>query len=150
MIAIDTNLLVYAQRAESPQHLLALQVIEEAAAWGAGWGIPTPCVAEFWRVVTHPNLRPKPTSPERARRFLIGLADAGAQFFLPKHGFPERLLELGVKHDLRGRRLFDCQIALTCVDAGVQEIWTADRKFVRLPGLAVRFPLLAPGLGWEN
>ena len=39
MIAIDTNLLVYAHRARTPEHARAQKAIELAAAGDAGWGI---------------------------------------------------------------------------------------------------------------
>lgn len=140
MIAIDTNLLVYAHRAESKESFASQCAIEQAATSSRGWGIPAPCVAEFWRVVTHPRAV-RPSTPKEAHRFLLGLTDAGAQFLTPGRGFSERLLELAVALQLRGETLFDCQIALTCRDAGADEIWTNDAGFIHIPGLRVRNPL---------
>lgn len=140
MIALDTNLLVYAHRTESREHLASQRAIEKAAASSRGWGIPAPCLAEFWRVVTHPRAV-RPSTPQEANRFLLGLTDAGAQFLAPGRGFSERLLELAVTLHLRCQMLFDCQIALTCRDAGAEEIWTNDSAFLHIPGLRVRNPL---------
>jgi predicted nucleic acid-binding protein len=45
MIAVGTNLLLYAHRA-------ARRALERAIGDGGGWGITQPSVAEFWSVVT--------------------------------------------------------------------------------------------------
>gem|GEM_PF-7044891 len=50
MIAVDTNLLVYAHRAGCPEHAAARRAIEEAANDTEGWGIPSSCLFEFWSV----------------------------------------------------------------------------------------------------
>jgi predicted nucleic acid-binding protein len=67
MIAVDTNLLVYAHRARTREHAAARRAIERAAAHAAGWGLPLPVLAEFWAVVTHPSAagRPSTGAPRR-------------------------------------------------------------------------------------
>jgi hypothetical protein len=42
MIAIDTNLLIYAHRGGVPEHREARAAIEQAANSGRGWGIASP------------------------------------------------------------------------------------------------------------
>jgi hypothetical protein len=56
MIAVDTNMLVYAHREDSPWYAEALAVVTELADSGAPWGIPWPCVHEFLAIVTHPKI----------------------------------------------------------------------------------------------
>ena len=51
MIAIDSNLLVYAHRTALPEHRRARRAIEKASRSPLGWGIAWPCIAEFWSVV---------------------------------------------------------------------------------------------------
>ncbi|MGO9270791.1 MAG: PIN domain-containing protein, partial [Terriglobia bacterium] len=70
MIAIDTNLLVYAQRRHTPEHRAARRAIERASADRRGWGIPLSCIAEFWCVVTHPASSGGPSPAKEARGFL--------------------------------------------------------------------------------
>lgn len=53
MIALDTNLLVYAHRAGTAEHVAAKDVILQVARNPAGWGTSVSCIAEFWAVVTH-------------------------------------------------------------------------------------------------
>jgi len=141
MIALDTNILVYAHRAGMPEHRAAKRSIEEAAAREDGWGIPFPCVAEFWAVVTHPASTGRPSRPREARQFLDNLVAAGAKILYPRHGAMDRLVELALRLDVQGARIFDLQIGLICQDAGAREIWSHDRNFIGVPDLLVNDPL---------
>jgi predicted nucleic acid-binding protein len=76
LIAIDTNLLVYAQRRHAVEHRAAQRAIERASADPRGWGISLPCIAEFWGVVTHPAISGGP-SPAREARNHIGIEPHG-------------------------------------------------------------------------
>ena len=53
MIAVDTNVLVYAHRREPREHTAAAQVIAELATGTRPWSIPWPCVYEFFSVATN-------------------------------------------------------------------------------------------------
>jgi uncharacterized protein len=140
MIALDTNLLVYAHRARVPEHRAARKAIEQAAA-SDGWGIAAPSVPEFWAVVTHPEAAGRPSSPAQATGFIRALVAAGAEIWLPGPGFGDRLLLLAQDLGVHGPRVFDLQIALVAFEGGATELWTHDKAFVRIPGLAVRDPL---------
>ncbi len=142
MIAIDTNLLVYAHRAGCPEHQPARRAIEEAANAGENWGIPAPCVFEFWSVVTHPSSVGGGSSPASARAFIEALIDtAGAVIRPSPAAFVPRCLQIADQLEVRGPRIFDIQIGLTALEAGVSEIWTHDAGFVAFPGIKVRDPL---------
>lgn len=142
MIAIDTNLLVYAHRAAVAEHRAARKAIQAAADDPRGWGIPQWVVAEFWSIVTHPLAPPRPSRPGEAAAFLRSLVrDAEANLWAAGPGFAERLLNVAVELRLQGVRIFDLQIALTAFDNGATEIWTHDRQFISLPGLRVVDPL---------
>jgi uncharacterized protein len=56
VIAIDTNILVYAHRRDSTRHTEACRVVKERAEGSAPWSIPWPCIHEFLAVVTHPRV----------------------------------------------------------------------------------------------
>jgi predicted nucleic acid-binding protein len=142
MIAIDTNLLVYAHRAAAAQHGLAIRALERAAGDARGWGFAIGSVVEFWHVVTHPSAAGRPSTPDEARRFVGNLARQGrARVWLPMPGLPDRLLDTAVRMGLTGGRVFDLQLALTALDNGATEMWTHDAAFVRVPGLVVVDPL---------
>ena len=53
MIAVDTNILVYAHRAEMPFHGAAFACLKSLAEGRAAWGIPVSCLHEFLAIVTH-------------------------------------------------------------------------------------------------
>ena len=141
MIAVDTNLLVYAHRSGLPEHRQAQRAIEKASGSAKGWAIPAFCAAEFWAVVTHPSSSPRPSQAEEARAFLAELCAAGAKVLYPRDGFLERLARLASDLQVQGSRIFDLQIALVSFEGGASEIWTHDRHFVSLPGLPARDPL---------
>ncbi|MBT8402787.1 MAG: type II toxin-antitoxin system VapC family toxin, partial [Gemmatimonadetes bacterium] len=56
MIAVDTNILVYAHRRDSRWHGEAAGAVRELAEGSASWAIPWPCIHEFLAVVTHPRI----------------------------------------------------------------------------------------------
>jgi toxin-antitoxin system PIN domain toxin len=141
MIALDTNLLVYAHRSGLPEHRPAQRAVEKACLNPKGWAIPAFCAAEFWAVVTHPTGSPRPSQAEEARAFLAELRAAGAKVLYPRDGFMERLAQLATDLKIQGPRIFDLQIALVSFEGGASEIWTHDRRFVSLPGLPARDPL---------
>ncbi len=142
MIALDTNLLVYAHRAGAPEHDAAKEVIIRAARHGAGWGIASACLAEFWAVVTHPSCPGGPSAPNEAMAFLTNLLeDGGGHVWEGGAGFGLRLMKKATELNVAGPRIFDLQIGLAAYESGAHEIWTNDKQFVRLPGLKVVHPL---------
>lgn len=142
MIAVDTNLLIYAHRSKTAEHHRARSALEAAAADPRGWGTALASVGEFFSIVTHPAASGRPSKPKEARAFLETLsASAGMQIWTPGAGFATRLLQLAIDLEIVGVRVFDLQIALTAVDHGATELWTNDRDFVRIPGLRLRRPL---------
>ena len=61
MIAVDTNILVYAHREDAPFHAAAIRCLTELAEGGAQWSIPWPCLHEFLAIVTHPRIFDPPS-----------------------------------------------------------------------------------------
>lgn len=61
MIAVDTNLLVYAHREDSLWHAVAYRCIEQLTEATRPWAIPWPCVHEFLAISTHPRIYNPPT-----------------------------------------------------------------------------------------
>ncbi|MFM8533552.1 MAG: type II toxin-antitoxin system VapC family toxin [Acidimicrobiia bacterium] len=141
MIAIDTNLLVYAHRQRTPQHKRARKALELASSSTRGWGLAASVLPEFWSVVTHPSSEGRPSTPAEAAAFVRALSDAGAMIWLPGPGFGERLLQTASDLSVAGPRIFDVQIALTAFEGGATELWTHDAAFIGVPGLRVSDPL---------
>ena len=146
MIAIDTNLLVFAHRTQVSEHRAARKAIEKASMDSDGWGFTLTNLLEFWSIVTHPAAPPRPSTPVEAAAFVQALIrDADAQIWLPREGFGRRLVQLGSELRVSGPRIFDLTIPLTAFEAGAGEIWTHDLGFLSLPGLRTVFPLTRSG-----
>jgi predicted nucleic acid-binding protein len=141
VIALDTNLLVYALFSGYPEHTIAKHAIERACASAGGVIIAGPCVAEFWSIVTRPLPGLIAARPKAAEAFLRRLSEAGCQFIYPRRDFARRLAEEAVRHTVTGSRIFDLQIGLVSVEAGADELWTHDAGFTAPPGLRVLDPL---------
>ncbi len=142
MIAVDTNLLVYAHRALTPQHAAAKKAVAAAAADTRGWGFTLTNLVEFWSVVTHPAASVRPSTPAEASSFIRALVrDGNARIWSPAEGFAQRLIKLASDMKVSGPRIFDLAIALTAAEGGADELWTHDARFVSAPGLQLRFPL---------
>ena len=66
MIAVDTNILVYAHRKDSDFHEPAAALLETLAEGAHAWSIAWPSVHEFFAIVTHPRIYRPPTPMPRA------------------------------------------------------------------------------------
>ena len=66
MIAVDTNILVSAHRAESTFNAEAFNCLKSLAEGSQPWAIVVPCLHEFLVVVTHPKFFNPASSPEQA------------------------------------------------------------------------------------
>lgn len=141
MIALDTNLLIYAHRAATPEHRAARGAIEAALNTPGGCGITLPSVAEFFSIVTHLTASGRPSTPMAAADFLASLRESGVEDLAPGPAFAARLAQVAADLGVKGPRIFDVQIGLCALDAGATELWTHDGGFAKIPGLAVRDPL---------
>ena len=143
MIALDTNLLIYAHRAATAEHRAARKAIEAALNTPGGCGIALPSVAEFFSIVTHPTASGGPSSPKAAADFLASLRESGVEDLRPGAAFVARLVHMAADLGVKGARIFDVQIGLCALDGGATELWTHDSGFVKIPGLLIRDPLKA-------
>jgi toxin-antitoxin system PIN domain toxin len=145
MIAVDTNVLVYAHREDAPFHARAVACIEALANAPAAWAIPWPCLHEFYAIVTHPRIYAPPTPVKRALDQIDAWLEAPGLVLLGEaESHWPTLRELIVGARLAGPQVHDARIAAICLSHGVRVLWTADRDFGRFPQLAVVNPLVAP------
>lgn len=143
MIAVDTNILVYAHRTDSPFHDRARLTLESLALGVRPWAIPWPCAHEFFAVVTHPRIYRTPTPANAAFAQLRTLQTLANLVFISETDDHLQYLEppaLAAK--AQGGVIHDARIAAICLSHGVAELWSADRDFSRFPALAVRNPLI--------
>jgi uncharacterized protein len=142
MIAVDTNLLVYAHRADSTWHDAAATCLKELAEGAAPWALPWPCVHEFLAIVTHPRIYDPPTPLAAAIDQVDAWLEApGLTLLAESTGYWEALRQALRGGRVAGPMVHDARVAALCRHHGVRELWTADRDFGRFPGLKVRNPL---------
>lgn len=141
MIAIDTNLLIYAHRSSTREHRAAQNAIEKACGQSR-CGIALASITEFLSVVTHPKISEKPSTGLEAQRFIKQLREsADLEIWQPGQDFSDRLMQMAGDLHVVGGRIFDLQIALTVFEHGATEIWSHDKNFVKIPGLLVVDPI---------
>ena len=132
MIAVDTNILVYAHRRDSQFHQPAEDALRRLAEGRAAWAIPWPCVHEFLAVVTHPAIYSPPSPPDAAIAQVEAWLAAPTAHTLgegPDYWSSVRgALRAG---EVTGPRVHDARVAAICEAAGVHELWSADRDFSR-------------------
>jgi len=144
MIALDTNLLVYAHREDSEFHKAAAKILDSLRRASALWAIPWPCVHEFLAITTHERIYEPPTPLERAFAAVEAWGAAGnLEFLAESPGYFDKLKELSRRARLKGARIHDARIAALCLHHGVRELWSADRDFSVFSSLRVRNPLVS-------
>ncbi len=140
MIAIDTNVLIYAHRQETEWHRVAADRLVELAEGEETWVLPVFCITEFLRVVTHMRVFNPPSSTTEALDFIKGLLEApGCTVAHPESEFLSRLESVVREADARGNLIFDAQIAALCREQGIGTIVTNDRDFARFRPLQVSY-----------
>jgi uncharacterized protein len=146
LIAVDTNILVYAHREDSPFHEPAERRIAELAEGTATWSIPWPCVHEFLAIVTHPRIYAPPTPLPRALDQVDAwLASPTLVLLAESADHWPALRALLARGRIAGAQVHDARIVALCQQHGVRELWSADRDFNRFPGLQLVNPLVGGG-----
>ena len=142
MIAVDTNLLVYAHRSDSEWNEPANRAIATLASGPTTWGIPWPCVHEFFSIATHPRVYDPPSTTAQACA-QIGAWLESPSLVLIGEGSTHwaTLRTLVTDGQVTGPLVHDARIAALCLASGVTELWTLDRDFSRFPALKTRNPL---------
>jgi toxin-antitoxin system PIN domain toxin len=143
MIAVDTNILVYAHREDSPWHVTAYQRLTELAQGRSLWAIPWPCLFEFLAIITHPRIYQPPTPLELALDQIEAWIESPSLVVLSEtEGHWSLVRSLISDGKIVGPRIHDARVAALCQSHGITELWTADRDFSRFPSLVKRNPLL--------
>lgn len=144
MIAVDSNILVYAHREDSDWHDAALAKIVELAEGRGAWAIPWPCAHEFLAIVTHPRIYSPPTPLAAAVEQVDAWIESPSLVLLAESAVHwQTLRETLLNGKISGPQVHDARIAALCLQHGVKELWSADRDFGRFPNLAVVNPLVA-------
>lgn len=143
MIAVDTNVLVYAHRAETGFHARAFDCLKTLAEGNKPWGIPVSCVHEFLSVVTNPKVfRPASSFVQALDQVDAWLASPQAHVLHTSAQHWRILSNLTHAAQLQGGQFHDARIAAICIENGVSALYSADRDFGRFKGLKTINPLV--------
>ncbi len=150
MIAVDTNILVYAHRRRIG---MAQQRVPEAMRSlfeGVNrWAIPWPCVHEFFSVsydTLGKSMRCPRTADEAFAQLREWLRAPSARLIGESRDHLAALEKIVIAGKISGPAVHDARIAAICVSHGVRELWSVDRGFSRMAGVRVRNPLISRGL----
>jgi len=142
MIAVDTNVLVYSHRSDSPYHKEADAALAGLAESSDLWAIPWPCIHEFLAIVTHPRIYDPPTPQKDALDQVECWLEVPTLVLLGEDkNHWSHLRSVLEQSAVVGPMVHDARVAALCRAQGVREIWTADRDFSRFRGIRVRDPL---------
>ena len=143
MIALDTNILVYAHREDAPFHQPAARCVTKLSEGRISWAIPWPCLHEFLAIVTRQGIYNPPTSLSIALDQVDALLESPTLVLLAEsEQHWSDLRALLTTSRVTGARVHDARIAALCRQHGVRELWSADRDFGRFPSLDVVNPLI--------
>jgi toxin-antitoxin system PIN domain toxin len=141
---IDTNILLHAVNAGSPEHSAAHRFLQEHLRLRSPWCITWPILYEFLRVSTHSRVFPKPLKPAQALDFIASLTTREEVAILPATDRHMSVLEGivgGLSHP-SGNLFHDIHTSALMREHGVPEIVTADTDFLQFSFLKVTNPLL--------
>jgi toxin-antitoxin system PIN domain toxin len=131
MVAVDTNILVYAHRREASEHDAAMELLRTLAAGSSAWAIPWPCVYEFFSVVTNRRIWGTAAStPSQAWRQLDAwFSTPTLRLIGETEDFTAILADVAVSPRIHGPVIHDARIAAICVAHGIETLYTRDRDF---------------------
>jgi toxin-antitoxin system PIN domain toxin len=144
MIAVDSNILVYAHRRDCEWHDPAKSCIQELSESAASWAIPWTCIHEFLAVVTRERVFVPPTSLSKALEQVASWLGSPSLVLLSEsEGYERVFSSLLERSKVTGSKIHDARVAAMCMHHGVRELLTADRDFSRFHGLKTRNPLIS-------
>lgn len=144
MIAVDSNILVYAHRRDSPWYEAANACMHRLSESSSSWAIPWTCIHEFLAVVTRERVFVPPTAlPKALEQVASWLGSPSLVLLSESEGYEQVLASVIERSKVTGSKIHDARVAAMCLHHGVRELLTADRDFSRFHGLKTRNPLIS-------
>lgn len=141
MLCVDVNILVYAHRADLPEHADYRSLLEQWANADEPLGVPDAVLSGFLRLVTNRRVFAEPTTPEEAWWAVGALVDAPAVLTLrPGEGHWAAFERLAQGINASGNDIPDAYLAAFAVENNATWL-SADRGFARFGELRWRHPL---------
>jgi hypothetical protein len=141
MNCVDVNVLLYAHRADLPEHTEYRELLERLGNGTEPLGLPDAVLSGFIRIITNRRVFTEPMPPNEAWRAVDDLIDAPATMTLTPSGRHWRLFRaLAEGVDARGNDVADAYLAAYALDNNATWL-SADRGFARFKPLRWSHPL---------
>ncbi len=142
MLAVDTNVLVYAHRRETKEHAAAMACLSRVVEGDEPWAIPWPCVYEFFSVVTNKKIwkDAASTPPQACSQLEVWCEAPTVRLLAETEHFFDVLKDLLMLPRVRGPIVRDARVAALCLAHGVEALLSRDRDFSLFPQLRVDNP----------
>lgn len=142
MIVPDTNLLLYACDSDSPFHERARAWWQSCLSGDEAVGLTHPVIFAFLRLTTSPRVYTEPmTLAESAKCVRSWMTRRVCQVLQAPTDHVTRVVELlGSTGGTAGNLVTDAQIGALAISSRAV-VHTADRDFLRFPGVRCHFPL---------
>jgi uncharacterized protein len=140
LILPDVNVLVYAYRRDTVDHLRYRRWLEDIVNGPSAYGMSPQVIGSVVRVCTHPQIFAVPDQCEDVLRFGRTLLEQpNATLIAPGARHWSIFESLCIDARATGNLVPDAWFAALAIEAGCEWI-TTDRDYARFPGLAWRTP----------
>lgn len=122
---LDTNILVYANNADSPFHVPCKALVEKAASGATKAAVSVQNLVELYAVITDKRRVERPLSPEKAME-LVEFYNTHEHIQVI-HSTSEAIhimKELIARHKPTAQSIFDFLLVATMIENGISEIYT--------------------------
>jgi predicted nucleic acid-binding protein len=144
MIGVDTNILLHAFNATSPQNSIAKKTLETLLSQQEQVAFTDIVIFEFIAQATRLNAPgPSPTAKQVVAQLESWLSSPRAEVIRSKPGDFTTFTRLCAESGRTGQHIFDAQVAAICIDNGVTEFVTGDKGFEKFTELRIRNPFAA-------
>ena len=141
MILPDVNVLIYAYRPDSPDHLRFRAWLDGIVNGSAAYGISPQVLASVVRVCTNPRIFSQPDPVHDVFQFArVVLEQPNATVLVPGERHWSIFETLCAQAKASGNLVQDAWFAALAIESGCEWI-TTDRDYARFPGLSWRSPL---------
>jgi toxin-antitoxin system PIN domain toxin len=140
VILPDVNVLVYAHREDTPNHVAYRAWLESVISSDQAYGMADLVLSGFLRAVTHPRVFAQPSGLDQALAFVADVRDQPNCVPItpgPRHwSIFEHLCRTA---QVKGNLVPDAYLAALAIESGSEWI-TTDRDYARFSQLAWRHP----------
>ena len=142
-IILDTNILVHAHNKSSPKQENASNILRRILTKELEAVITPQILHEFYSVITNSKQVERPLQPREAFEICVDLLESREiERAIPSLMTSKTAFQLAKDLGLKGSQIFDCLLAVTANENGIETIYTENTKdFERYDFLIVENPL---------